>query len=170
MVDLCSQLNDNVEKYENDANVEILWAIKAAESASIHMNILLAVDSTKLKLNKHQDEVYTRFRQLFPDLDVFKVDENELKNENKEKWRLFCEAFEKTVDDYNFGTMLRIRADGIYDEPNTIITNKVIFIAIEGARNIEGLNEKHKSAYKMLHQQQTVIAAPSASEQSATVS
>uniref|UniRef100_A0A183BVG0 Polysacc_synt_4 domain-containing protein n=1 Tax=Globodera pallida TaxID=36090 RepID=A0A183BVG0_GLOPA len=101
-------------------------------------------------LNKHQNEVYSRFRELFPDLDV---DENELKNENKEKWRAFCESFRKTVEDYNYGTMLRIRADGIYDEPNTIITTKVIFIAIEGARNIEGLNEEYKAMYRSLQQQ-----------------
>jgi hypothetical protein len=55
-----------------------------------------------------------------------KVDEVDLKGENKEKWRHFCDYFKETVEDYNFGTMLRIKSDGIYDEANTIITTRVI--------------------------------------------
>ncbi|CAK5076551.1 unnamed protein product [Meloidogyne enterolobii] len=113
----------------------------------------MSVDTTKLKLNKFQDDVYKYFREVFPDMDVFEINEVQLKGENKEKWRQFCEHFKETVDDYNFGTMLRIKADGIYNEANTIITQKVIFLAIEGARNIEGINEKFKEKYKLLYNQ-----------------
>uniref|UniRef100_A0A1I8BU19 Polysacc_synt_4 domain-containing protein n=1 Tax=Meloidogyne hapla TaxID=6305 RepID=A0A1I8BU19_MELHA len=112
----------------NDPNIEIAWAIKASEFSSVHMNILMSVDTTKLKLNKYQDDVYKYFREMFPDMDVFETNEVQLKGGNKEKWRQFCEYFKETVDDYNFGTMLRIRADGIYDEANTIITQKVCFL------------------------------------------
>uniref|UniRef100_A0A915PAA6 Polysaccharide biosynthesis domain-containing protein n=1 Tax=Meloidogyne floridensis TaxID=298350 RepID=A0A915PAA6_9BILA len=152
MSDIATQFND-AQNYINDPNIEIAWAIKASEYSSVHMNILMSVDTTKLKLNKFQDDVYKYFRELFPDMDVFEINEVKLKGENKEKWRQFCEHFKETVDDYNFGTMLRIKADGIYDEANTIITQKVIFLAIEGARNIEGINEKFKEKYKLLYNQ-----------------
>jgi hypothetical protein len=36
------------------------WAIKAAEAASVHMNLIMspALDTTKLKLNKHQAYIF----------------------------------------------------------------------------------------------------------------
>jgi len=37
------------------------------------MNILMSVDTTKLKLNKFQDDVYKYFREVFPDMDIFEV-------------------------------------------------------------------------------------------------
>lgn len=67
------KLHDDPQNYVNDANVEVAWAIKAAESASIHLNLLMAVDTKNLKLNKYQDEVYTAFRRHFPNLDVERV-------------------------------------------------------------------------------------------------
>lgn len=71
MADLETQLSDNnPEHYINDSSIEMAWAIKATEIASIHMNLLLSVNPTKLKLNKHQENVYKRFRELFPDLNV----------------------------------------------------------------------------------------------------
>lgn len=51
----------------------------------------------------------------------------ELKGTNKEIWRNYCEFFKETVDEYNLGTILRIRADGAYSEENSIIVPKVKF-------------------------------------------
>lgn len=42
---------------------------------------------------------------------------------------------------------MRIHASGVYNNENTIIVPKIIFLAIEGARNIEGINERMKSQY-----------------------
>lgn len=42
---------------------------------------------------------------------------------------------------------MRVDASGVYNSENTIIVPKIIFLAIEGARNIEGINEKFKSQY-----------------------
>ncbi|KAI1718063.1 polysaccharide biosynthesis domain-containing protein [Ditylenchus destructor] len=151
MADLATQLHDDPQNYVNDQNVEVAWAIKAAESASIHMNLLLAVqDTTKLRLNKHQDEIYAKFRELFRDMDVENVTEDNLKGDNKERWREFCEHF-KNVDDYNLGTILRRQASGIYDEQNTLITHKIVFLAVEAARNVEGINQKWKSKFAEEH-------------------
>lgn len=138
------RLDDDPEKYINDPMVEIAWAKRAADGASIHMNLMMSMNPTELRLNKNQDTIYKRFRNYFPNLDVEFVDEKALKFDNTEKWRLFCEEFRNILDDYNTGTILRINASGIYDESNTLITTKVIFLAIEGARNIEGVNERCK--------------------------
>lgn len=42
---------------------------------------------------------------------------------------------------------MRIKSEGIYNDENTTIVPKIIFLAIEGARNIEGINEKCKKQY-----------------------
>jgi hypothetical protein len=91
-----------------------------------------------------------------------KVDEIKLKGENNKNWQVFCQEF-KDVEDYNYGTMLRMKADGIYDEANTIITTRIIFLAIEGARNVEGINEKCKEQYKALYQQNAEMEATNSS-------
>ena len=51
------------------------------------------------------------------------------------------------MEDYNLGTIMRSKASGIYDDENTVIVPKIIFLAIEGARNVEGVNEKFKKQY-----------------------
>lgn len=38
----------------------------------------------------------------------------------KERWRKFIMAYEKKVDDYNFGTMLRTSPKSEYDQDTTI--------------------------------------------------
>uniref|UniRef100_A0A7E4VQP9 Polysacc_synt_4 domain-containing protein n=1 Tax=Panagrellus redivivus TaxID=6233 RepID=A0A7E4VQP9_PANRE len=150
MADLATQLNDDGDNYINDPSLEFAWVMQATEKASIHMNVIMAVDTRKLKLTKDQDEIYAKFREMFPNLDVRSVDENELKADNKATWAEFCKHFE-TVDDYNFGTIMRIKADGIYNSENTIICPKIIFLAVEGARNVEGINEEAKPIYVAKH-------------------
>ncbi|VDN56481.1 unnamed protein product [Dracunculus medinensis] len=134
------------ENYVNDTSVEMAWACKAVERAHIHMNLILNSDTTNLTLHKLQDSLYNEFRRLFPEMNVetVSVSEVELKGTNKEIWRNYCEFFKETVDEYNLGTILRIRADGAYSEENSIIVPKAIFLAIEIARNKEGINGKLK--------------------------
>lgn len=61
-------------------------------------------------------------RKTFPDFDPAKpLDEDEIKSpQGKEKWRNFMMAYSKKVDDYNFGTIVRTRADGEYTNEGTI--------------------------------------------------
>uniref|UniRef100_A0A0K0CTK2 Polysacc_synt_4 domain-containing protein n=1 Tax=Angiostrongylus cantonensis TaxID=6313 RepID=A0A0K0CTK2_ANGCA len=146
-------------KYVNDSTIEMAWAMKAAERANIHMNLLMCCDTKVLKLNKQQDIIYTTFRRTFPDLDVHKVlyesievTEVDLKHGGmKEKWHDFCEAFREIVDDYSLGTLMRIEACKGYSEENTIVVPKIIYLAIEIARNIEGINEKLKAEFTEDH-------------------
>lgn len=70
MVDLETQLTDTGDNYVNDPGFEFAWACKAAERASVHMNLIMAVDTKNLKLTKDQKEIYEKFRERFPDMNV----------------------------------------------------------------------------------------------------
>ncbi|VDM40041.1 unnamed protein product [Toxocara canis] len=196
--DIAAQLTQDVQQYANDPSCEVAWACKAAERASIHMNLLLGCNTVELSLNKQHAAIYECFREMFPEMNVENVAEADLKGENKMKWFTFCERFKDSVEEYNLGTILRMRADGAYSEENTIIVPKVqyflyhlnlnnliplqtihcrhsrssspserrlewavsemrvyfqiIFLAIEAARNKEGVNERAKEHYKREHE------------------
>ncbi|NXR65589.1 PBDC1 protein, partial [Rhadina sibilatrix] len=64
-----------------------------------------------------------------------------------QKWRPFCLRFEGLVEDFNFGTLLRLDSRRDYSEENTILAPRIQFLAIEIARNREGCNQQvHSSA------------------------
>uniref|UniRef100_A0A7I4XWN2 Polysacc_synt_4 domain-containing protein n=1 Tax=Haemonchus contortus TaxID=6289 RepID=A0A7I4XWN2_HAECO len=142
----------DASRYVNDASIEMAWAMKAAERANVHMNLIMCCDTRVLRLNKLQDVIHTSFRNTFPDLDVHKVTEVELKHGGmKEKWHDFCESFKEVVEDYSLGTLMRIEACKGYSEENTVVVPKIIYLAIEIARNVEGINEKLKAEYSEDH-------------------
>ncbi|EFO22973.1 hypothetical protein LOAG_05516 [Loa loa] len=139
-------------EYTNDPSFEIAWAVKAAERANIHMSLLLTCNTTELTMHKKFNIIYDKFREFFPKMNVEKITEIELKGENKRQWFTFCEYFKEEIGDYNLATIMRIRADGAYSESNTIVVPKIIFLAVEIARNKEGLNESCKESFKMEHE------------------
>ena len=77
---------------------------------------------TKLRLTKIDDEIYEHFKKEFPEFNpTDTIDEDKMKSkEGKERWRNFMMAYEKKVDDYNFGTMLRANPKFEYGEKETI--------------------------------------------------
>uniref|UniRef100_A0AC35TU56 Polysacc_synt_4 domain-containing protein n=1 Tax=Rhabditophanes sp. KR3021 TaxID=114890 RepID=A0AC35TU56_9BILA len=144
MADLLTQFTSPAEEYVNDDQIELAWAIKASERATVHQNLLVNCDTMTLKLNKHQPEIYEQFRKTFPDFDIEQVTETTLKGTNKHLWHDYCELFKTTVDDYNLGSIMRVDATKIYSQENSIIVPRIQFLAIEGARNIEGVNAKYR--------------------------
>lgn len=84
--------------------------------------ILEKMRGSSLRLTKMDDEIYEHFRKEFPEFDPREtIDENKMKSkEGKEKWRNFMMAYDKTVEDYNFGTMLRSNPKFEYGEKETI--------------------------------------------------
>ncbi|EEB17247.1 conserved hypothetical protein [Pediculus humanus corporis] len=143
-----SLLTRPAEEFENDAAVELMWAKKAFEHAEIYFNILCSVDSSLLKLTPNDEEIYQLFRQVFPDFCVSVINEDEMKSTaQKEKWREYCLFFKDKVEDYSFGTLLRKDCTGDYTEENSILVTKIQFLAIELARNREGLNDSVRIKY-----------------------
>ncbi|XP_064603075.1 protein PBDC1-like [Liolophura sinensis] len=125
----------------NRADIEMGWAIKAYDHAETYFNILRSVDPSLLKLTRIDDELYEAFRRQFPDLKIDVLVEDEIKTEEqKAKWRNFCNEFKEKVEEFNFGTLIRLDANLDYSEKNTILVPRAEFLAIEIARNREGVN------------------------------
>ena len=87
-----------------------------------YWSILEKMRGSKLRLTKIDDEIYEHFKNTFPEFDPAEtIDENKMKSkEGKERWRDFMMQYEKKVDDYNFGTMLRASPKVEYTEKETI--------------------------------------------------
>ncbi|XP_040394098.1 protein PBDC1 [Cygnus olor] len=129
------------EAYGNDPNVELMWAMRAYQHAEVYFNLISSVDPKFLKLTKADEQIYGEFRKTFGDLKIDVLDPEELKSEAaKEKWRPFCMRFEGVVEDFNYGTLLRLDCSQGYTEENTIFATRIQFFAIEIARNREGCN------------------------------
>lgn len=89
---------------------------------STYWAILEKMPGSKLRLTKYDDEILEHFNKEFPDFDLkATINEDEMKSkEGKEKWRNFINQYEKKVEDYNFGTMLRANPAWEYGEKETI--------------------------------------------------
>jgi hypothetical protein len=84
--------------------------------------ILEKMPGSALRLTKLDNEIYEHLKTDFPEFDpAATIDEDEMKSkQGKERWRKFMMAYEKKVDDYNFGTMLRISPKVEYGRDETI--------------------------------------------------
>ncbi|XP_066193274.1 protein PBDC1 isoform X2 [Sylvia atricapilla] len=114
----------------------------ALPAESFGNDLISSVDPKFLNLTKVDDRIYEEFRETFGDLRVDVLDPEELKSEAaKAKWRPFCLRFEGVVEDFNYGTLLRLDSRREYSEENTIFATRIQFFAIEIARNREGCND-----------------------------
>merc|ERR1712137_835003 len=98
----------------NLPEIEKQFAVRCIEQAETYWNLLGAIPPKSLKLTKVDDEILAEFKEAFPDLyankdgKLLKIDEQSLKSpEGKEAWRKYVAKFEKSVADYNFGTLIR---------------------------------------------------------------
>ena len=112
---------------------------------STYWAILEKVKGSSLRLTKIDDEIHEHFKRDFPELDMREtIDENKMKSkEGKERWRNFMMAYEKKIDDYNFGTMLRSNPRFEYGEKETIF----------GMLDTFASNEKLTRAYLAMRMQ-----------------
>lgn len=135
--------NFDPETADNNEDMERQFAVKAVHHLTIYWNILEKLRGSKLRLTRIDDEIAEHFKQEFPDFDPAEpIDEDEMKSaQGKEKWRNFINRYEKTVDDFNFGTILRKSPNTEYGEKETIFAVRMQFYAIEIARNRAGLND-----------------------------
>jgi hypothetical protein len=87
-----------------------------------YWRLLENMPGSKLRLTRIDDDIYEHFKAEFPDFDPSAtVNEDEMKSkEGKEKWRKFIAEYEKKIDDFNFGTMLRANPTFEYGEKETI--------------------------------------------------
>lgn len=136
----------NAETADNLEDIEKQFAVVAVEQAETYWNLITKVPGSKLRLTKHDDEIYEKFMEHFPEYKdverVRKFTEEELKTkEAKERWRNYIKLFEKKIDDFNFGTLLRTDASQEYGQDTTCFVVRLQFYAFEIARNKHGLND-----------------------------
>ncbi|ESK91194.1 duf757 domain-containing protein [Moniliophthora roreri MCA 2997] len=136
-------------KAQNAVEIEKQFAVRAVEQAQTYWNLLEKVPPRELKLTKLDDEIYEDTMATFPELaepphdKLTKLDEDWMKSpDGKERWRQFINRYEKKVQDYNFGSLIRTDAQEEYGERNTIFVTRIQFYAIEISRNRLGLNDK----------------------------
>ncbi|KAL2261152.1 hypothetical protein VTK26DRAFT_4626 [Humicola hyalothermophila] len=131
---------DNADNLED---IEKQFAVKAVQHMQTYWAILEKVKGSSLRLTKIDDEIYEHLKKDFPEFDpAATIDENEMKSkQGKERWRKFMMAYEKRVDDYNFGTLLRSNPKFEYGREETIFVPRMQFYAVEIARNKLGLND-----------------------------
>lgn len=131
------------EKAENLEDMEKQFAVKAVHHMTVYWGILEKMPGSKLRLTRMDDEILEHFKKEFPDFDPAEtIDEDRMKSkEGKEKWRNFVNQYEKKVEDYNFGTMLRRNPKYEYGEKETMFAVRMQFYAIEISRNRAGLND-----------------------------
>ncbi|OCL00981.1 DUF757-domain-containing protein [Cenococcum geophilum 1.58] len=135
--------NLNPEQADNFEDIEKQFAVKVVQHMSTYWSILEKIPGSKLRLTKFDDEIYNHFKKEFPDFDATAtINEDEMKSkEAKERWRNFISAYEKKIEDFNFGTMLRANPKFEYGEKETIFAVRMQFYAIEIVRNRESLND-----------------------------
>ena len=133
----------NAEDAANMEDMEKQFAVKVVQHMTTYWAILEKVKGSALRLTKMDDDIYNHLMETFPDFDpAATIDEDEMKSKaGKDKWRPFMMSYEKKIDDYNFGTMLRSNPKEEYEQDNTIFVPRIQFYAIEIARNRKGLND-----------------------------
>ncbi len=89
---------------------------------STYWGLLERMRGSQLRLTKMDDEIYEHLKKDFPEFDPREtINEDEMKSKaGKERWRNFMMAYEKKVDDYNFGTLVRTNPKFEYGEKETI--------------------------------------------------
>ncbi|CDO72126.1 hypothetical protein BN946_scf184962.g69 [Trametes cinnabarina] len=134
---------------QNLIEIEKQFAVKAVEHAQTYWNLLEKVNPRELRLTKMDDEIFEHAMKEFPELaennyeKLLVIDEDWLKSESgKKRWRDFIQQYEKKIQDYNFGSLIRTDARQEYSETNTIFVTRIQFYVFEIARNRLGLNDK----------------------------
>ncbi|TIA81137.1 hypothetical protein E3P98_02217 [Wallemia ichthyophaga] len=136
----------NAETAGNLDDLEKQFAVAAVEHSDVYWNLITKIKPSLLKLTPIDDEILASFYESFPELqgdNIIKLNEDDMKSaKGKERWRNWIMQFEKKVDFYNFGCLLRADARGEYSEHNTMFVTRMHFYAVEIARNRLGINDK----------------------------
>ncbi|KAJ4325987.1 hypothetical protein N0V94_000352 [Neodidymelliopsis sp. IMI 364377] len=126
----------NPEHADNFEDIEKQFAVKVVQHMETYWNILEKVKGSTLRLTKIDDEIYEHFQKEFPDFDASAtINEDEMKSKaGKERWRNFINQYEKKIEDFNFGAMLRASSKTDYTQDGTIFAVRMQFYAVEIVR------------------------------------
>ncbi|KAH3765057.1 protein PBDC1 [Pelomyxa schiedti] len=150
------------EYCHNLEGLEASWAKRAFHYAEKHEEFLRGVPvNASIDLSGgHDQQIYVKFKAHFAGpgaggvLGVWGtvpgfITEDVIKSlESKNLWRPFCMQFENVIEDYNMGTLLRLDPTKGYSQENTTIAPRIQFLAVEIARNVEGINDSIRTPRK----------------------
>jgi len=130
----------------NSEDIEKQFAVKCMEHAETYWNLITGIQPAKLKLTKHDDALASTFLEAFPEYKESEklavIRDDDIKSvAMKNRWRTFFKEWEKTLEDYNFGTLLRSDCRQDYSESNSIFVLRIQFLIFEILRNRTGLND-----------------------------
>ncbi|PNY25195.1 Protein PBDC1, partial [Tolypocladium capitatum] len=99
----------NAEEAINMEEMEKQFAVKVVQHMQTYWSILERVKGSTLRLTKMDEDIYGHLKEAFPEFNpAATINEDEMKSKaGKERWRAFMMVYEKKIDDYNFGTMVR---------------------------------------------------------------
>jgi len=131
----------------NAEEIEMQFAVKTVEHLEAYEKLITSFPPRKLRLTQIDEELLQHFLTEFPEFKsdhaLRDLDEEGMKSSaGKDRWRKYILAYEKKLEEYNFGTLVRRNSERGYDEDNAILVTRVQFFAIEIARNRAGLNDK----------------------------
>lgn len=131
---------------ENSGEIEMNGVMYAVEYMGDHWKMLTGASSARelvLSGDAAEDErLYREFRAAFGAMDVRLTKSSMLKDpRSQETWRAFMMAQDGRMEEFNMISLLRIDAALGYDDDNTLLVPRVQFLAIEIARNREGVND-----------------------------
>jgi hypothetical protein len=103
----------------------------AVQHMTTYWAILEKVRGSSLRLTKMDDDIYEHLKKDFPEFDpAATIDEDEMKSKiGKERWRKFMMAYEKKIDDYNFGTIMRLNPK-MENEQDTTIFGRLFLMGL----------------------------------------
>ncbi|MES1914104.1 MAG: hypothetical protein MHM6MM_006231 [Cercozoa sp. M6MM] len=138
-------MNADADSLGNDQAVEVQWAARAFKHAETYHRLLKMMmkkdKCASMRLTSVDDELYEAFRSTFPQMDVARINEDNMKNKkNKRKWHNFILNWQFKVQDYHMGTLVRVDVSRPFGESNSALVSRVQFYCIELARNREGIN------------------------------
>ena len=100
----------------------ILTDCAAVQHLETYWSLLQGIRGSKLKLTRIDDEIHEQFKKEFPDFDVnATINEDDMKNkEGKERWRNFVNAYDKRIEDFNVGAIVRTSPKTEYTQDESI--------------------------------------------------
>ncbi|KAK9463959.1 putative polysaccharide biosynthesis protein [Lipomyces oligophaga] len=134
------------ENAQNLEEIEKQFAVRAVQEAQTYWSLLGRIKGSQFHFTNMDPQIYEEFIEAFPEYStaesVAVIDEDVIKSPtNKRRWHAFISKYEKTVKDYNFGTLLRTDVKAEYGESTTMLSVRMQFIAFEIARNRHNLND-----------------------------
>lgn len=131
MSNVCFQIltNQDREAIRCQRSVSLLQAVlrvihmgPAVQHLTTYWSLLQGIRGSRLKLTRIDDEILETFQKDFPEMDVSAtINEDDMKSkEGKERWRNFVNLFDKRIEDFNVGAIVRTSHRTEYTEEGSI--------------------------------------------------